>query len=214
MAIARPAGVLALTVGGAVVAAGGLISGCCCHSTCTWECSDAPVAMAPEAVPAKLRVDGPVIARVHAKGVQIYTSEVAKDGSLAWALTAPDATFDGDCNGTHTKGPTWTCTRDGSAVEGHKIENVPAPTPPSSTTTPPAPGAVDWLLLEAKSHSGEGRFADVSFIQRLSTTGGTPPATAPTRAGEVVRVPYTADYIFFGPGAVRGKSSGSVARAG
>ena len=112
---------------------------------------------------------------------------------LAWALTAPDATFDGDCTGTHYKGPTWKCGSDGSTVEGNRIGDAPSP----------LPDAVAWLLLEAKSHSGDGRFSQVTFIQRLNTTGGKPPASAPTKAGEVVRVPYTADYVFFGPGATR-----------
>jgi hypothetical protein len=160
---------------------------------------DAPAAVAPVGVaaadaPAKLRVEGPVVARVHAKGVQVYTSEAGKDGAITWGSSAPDAIFDGgDCIGTHFKGPIWKCITDGSTVEGHKLENVPA------TTT----GAVDWLLLDAKSHSGEGRFSQVTFIQRLNTTGGKAPATTPSKAGEVVRVPYTADYVLFGPNAKR-----------
>src|SRR5882724_6597948 len=99
MNIARPVGVLALAASAALM---GPIAGCCC---CKHKQSDAPAAMAPVEVPAKLRVDGPVVARVHATGMQIYTSEDGKDGSLAWALTAPDATFDGDCKGKHYKGP-------------------------------------------------------------------------------------------------------------
>jgi hypothetical protein len=154
---------------------------------------EAPAAVVAADIPAKLRVEGPVVARVHAKGVQVYTSEAGKDGAITWGLAAPDAIFDGDCIGTHFKGPIWKCITDGSTVEGHKLENVPSPTT----------GAIDWLLLDAKSHSGEGRFSQVTFIQRLNTTGGKAPATAPSKVGEVVRVPYTADYVLFGANAKR-----------
>jgi hypothetical protein len=186
MNIARSAAALALVAAMALI---GAIAGC----RCMRGHSDAPAALAAVDTPAKLRVEGPIVARVHAKGVQVYTSEAGKDGALTWGLTAPDAVFDGDCTGTHSKGPIWKCISDGSTVEGHKLENVPAPTP----------GAVDWLLLEPKSHSGDGRFSQVTFIQRLSTTGGKAPTSPPSKVGEVVRIPYTADYVFFGPDAKR-----------
>lgn len=148
---------------------------------------------AGEVVPEKLRVDGPVVAHVHATGAQVYTAAAAKDGALAWVFTAPDATFEGSCKGTHYKGPTWECAGDHSKVVGHKLEEAPAP----------AADAVPWLLLDASSHEGHGMLSSVTFIQRLSTTGGKAPADHPLKAGDVARVPYTADYVFFGPGAKR-----------
>src|SRR5436190_16496992 len=159
MSIARSVSVLALVAGAVLM--GPMVG-------CTGERSDVPAAMATELVPAKLGVDGPVVARVHATGVQVYTAEVGKDGVLAWALTAPDATFDGDCKGKHYKGPIWECSSDGSKVEGHRLDDAPAP----------VPDAIPWLLLEAKSHSGTGRFSEVTFIQRLNTAGRKAPASA------------------------------------
>jgi len=35
--------------------------------------------------------------------------------------------------------------------------------------------AVPWLLLDAKSHEGKGVLSDVTYIQRLNTTGGKAP---------------------------------------
>jgi len=199
MISARPIRVLVPVLACALL---GAAAGCGGKHEAGEQADAAAIARMEARVPANLRVKGPVIARVHAAGVQIYTAEVGKDNRLAWALTAPDATLSGDFKGRHTKGPTWECTDDGSKVEGRKVDSAPAP----------APDAVDWLLLDAKSHSGEGRLSKVSFIQRLNTAGGKAPAAAPLKAGDVVRVPYTADYIFFGPGAKRADWPKSEAR--
>ncbi len=135
-------------------------------------------------VPADLDVNGPRVAKVHATGFQVYTWD------SAWKLKAPDATFTGDIVGVHTKGPTWKCTADGSAVTGHKLREHAVPG-----------DAVPWLLLDATGHEGKGVLSEVTYIQRLNTTGGKAPAAAGAKAGDEVRVPYTADYVFFGPGA-------------
>ena len=135
-------------------------------------------------VPADLEVNGPRVAKVHAAGYQVYTWD------SAWKLKAPDATFTGDITGTHYKGPTWECAADGSKVMGHKLREHAAPG-----------DAVPWLLLDASGHEGKGVLSDVTYIQRLHTTGGKAPAAAGAKTGDEVRVPYTADYVFFGPGA-------------
>ena len=49
---------------------------------------------APEA-PADLKVDGPIVATVHATGFQIYTCQAGDAGKLSWKLKAPEATFSG-----------------------------------------------------------------------------------------------------------------------
>ena len=146
-----------------------------------------PLFLGCAAVPKELDVQGLRVATVHATGFQIYTWD------SAWKLKAPDATFTGDIPGKHYAGPTgpiWECTRDGSKVIGHRMRDHASPA-----------NAIPWLLLDAKGHDGKGILADVTYIQRLNTTGGTAPAAAGTKAGEEARVPYTADYVFFGPGA-------------
>ena len=154
----------------------------------------------PAALPAELRVNGPVVLRVHAQGFQIYTLVRGDDGAASWKLKAPDATFsDGHgIEGRHYAGPTWECTTDGSKVIGRRIAEDPSPDA----------NAIPWLLLSAASHQGQGVFSGVTFIQRLNTTGGKPPAipssapadgTNPTEA----KVPYSADYVFYGAGATK-----------
>ena len=143
----------------------------------------------------ELRVKGPLVARVHAKGFQIYTCQPDAAGKLGWKLKAPDATFEGQggLKGRHYSGPTWESTTDGSKVVARKVAEQPAP----------GGDAVPWLLLQATGHEGNGVLSGVTFIQRVNTTGGNAPSTEGAKAGDEVRIPYTADYVFYGPGATR-----------
>jgi hypothetical protein len=171
----------------ALVAAVPSVLGSCCSTS---PHSGAAAAVAD--VPKELAVTGPVIARVHATGFQVYTVQPDAAGKLAWKLKAPDATFHGDhgLSGKHYAGPTWESASDGSKVVGRKIAEHPAGT-----------DAIPWLLLEAASHEGQGVLSSVTYVQRLNTTGGKAPAAVGAKAGDEARVPYTADYVFFGPGA-------------
>jgi hypothetical protein len=85
-------------------------------------------------------------------------------------------------------GPSWQA-QDGSTVVGEVI---------TSSTSPQA-GSIPWLLLRAKSHSGDGVFASIGFIVRIQTEGGVAPATGcdADHAGTETRVPYNAIYVFF-----------------
>jgi Protein of unknown function (DUF3455) len=143
-------------------------------------------------IPADLRVEGPIIALVHAKGDQVYTCKADTTGKRVWILKAPDATFENDTGlkGKHYAGPTWKSSIDGSKVRG-KIAAHAAPTS----------DAVPWLLLAAVSHEGNGIFSSATYIQRIHTTGGNAPAVDDAKEGDTLRVPYTADYVFYGPGA-------------
>ena len=61
----------------------------------------------------------------------------------------------------------------------------------------PDPSAIPWLLLKAVSNEGPGIFHRVTFIQRVNTVGGNAPTDAGDFVGEVVKVPYTAEYYFY-----------------
>lgn len=125
-----------------------------------------------------------------AKGVQIYTCK-ASGGSYAWVLKAPDANLSdakGHAIGKHFAGPSWQA-EDGSVVVGEPL--VVSPSPDS--------GAVPWIVLHAKSHTGNGEMASVQYIVRTRTEGGVAPATGcdAGHAGAESRVPYSAVYLFF-----------------
>jgi len=124
------------------------------------------------------------------KGVQIYACKAKNDG-YAWSLKAPDANLldaKGQLIGKHFAGPTWQAN-DGSAVVGEALNASPSPDT----------GAVAWLVLHAKSHSGSGVMASVQYIVRIHTEGGVAPSSGcdASHAGNEVRVPYHAVYLFF-----------------
>ncbi|HEX4948952.1 MAG TPA: DUF3455 domain-containing protein [Blastocatellia bacterium] len=128
-----------------------------------------------------------------AKGVQIYTCGPKKDNKeqFEWSLKAPEAELldsKGYKVGKHYGGPTWEGT-DGSKVVGDADKRQ----------SKPAPGAIPWLLLPAKSTAGKGIFGQVKSIQRLYTEGGVAPATGCDKAnvGKEVRVDYKATYYFY-----------------
>ncbi len=126
---------------------------------------------------------------LEAEGVQIYTC-AATGASFAWAFQAPEAKLSevsGPAAGTHYAGPTWEST-DGSKVVGAKVEGAT-----------PDPAAIPWLLLRASSHAGSGRMENVTFVQRIRTSGGNAPSLGcdATHVGAVARVPYRALYRFY-----------------
>ena len=145
-------------------------------------------------IPAQLAVpEGNRLAfQFHAEGVQIYTCQ-ASAGSFAWVFTAPEADlFDrrGRQVGTHYAGPTWEANDD-STIVGSKVAEAAVDA-----------SAIPWLLLKAKSNTGDGLMSNVSYVQRLSTVGGLVPATRPCAAansGEVARIAYSASYAFYTP---------------
>jgi hypothetical protein len=134
--------------------------------------------------------------RAFAEGVQIYTATLSPDSSrsLVWTFVGPEAVLldsEGGVVGCHyayagPARPAWESSS-GSLVVGAR--NVPPVTVD--------PTALAWLRLDAVLAAGPGIFKGTTFIQRVNTTGGLPPATAPTRVGEEARVPYTAEYVFY-----------------
>ena len=121
----------------------------------------------------------------YAEGVQIY-----RWNGTSWTFVKPEAwLFAGDEEddpvGIHYAGPTWE-SDSGSYVVGKVLERCT-----------PDPDAIPWLLLGAVDSAGPGIFDGVTFIQRVNTVGGLPPAYPGDIPGEEVRVPYTAEYFFY-----------------
>jgi hypothetical protein len=128
----------------------------------------------------------PTIFHVYAIGVQIY-----RWNGTSWDFVAPDASLFAENGyygkvGKHYAGPTWE-SNSGSKVIGRKTKECT----PNST-------AIPWLLLEAVSSDGPGIFGNVKYIQRLHTAGGLKPTSPGSEIGDVRKVPYTAEYYFYG----------------
>jgi hypothetical protein len=122
---------------------------------------------------------------VYAIGVQVY-----RWNGATWDFVAPvanlyaDAGFNGKV-GFHYVGPTWE-SNSGSKVVAARRDGC----------TPDA-NAIPWLKLQAVSNDGPGIFSNVTFIQRVNTTGGLIPSAPGSTVGEEKRVPYTAEYYFY-----------------
>lgn len=126
------------------------------------------------------------VAKFYAKGVQTYTCTTGAWKSLEPAATLADRL--GRAVALHTRGPIWVSTVDGSAVEAAPVDGA----------RNEVPGAVPELLLKAKSTRGDGVFAGVSYVQRLSTKGGVAPAGT-CQEGAQTSVRYEALYVFSAP---------------
>jgi hypothetical protein len=149
---------------------------------------------APTTDPALTVPAGQVLVhKMAARGHQIYTCQ-QNAGVFAWTFIAPSALlFDThtpfDLLGEHYIGPSWRSADDGSTVTGVLQSKVASP----------VAGAIPWLILQASGHTGTGLFSNVSYIQRVNTTGGVAPATACDLAhrNQSAFVDYTADYYFY-----------------
>jgi hypothetical protein len=124
--------------------------------------------------------------------VQIYTCKPGGQ-SFAWAGPDPDAILIDSAHKVtvhHYKGPTWEAT-DGSMVHSEG--------PLARHFLPTNANAVHWLELAAKDPSKQ--FAKVTFIHRIDTAGGLPPAKPcdAQHAGDQERVTYSASYLFYVP---------------
>lgn len=141
-------------------------------------CADSALAL-PEGAKVSFKVFG--------EGVQIY-----RWTGTAWQFQEPVADLYGDVGeqglvGTHfatPNGPGWKTTS-GSMVVGAT----------TGRCTPNA-NAIPWLKLNAVE-SGSGVFEQTTIIHRLNTVGGLAPSTPGSVVGDLVKVPYTADYIFY-----------------
>ena len=133
-----------------------------------------------------------LLLQLHGRGVQIYACK-SESGQYIWTLKAPDAQlFDvkGQPAGKHSAGPTWRAN-DGSSVTGKMAVNLASPDAES----------IPWLLIKVVSHTGNGVLSRATSIQRINTEGGKAPASECDldHVDQEVRVPYSADYRFYGP---------------
>ena len=152
-------------------------------------------------IPPKLQVPSgeKLILQAHATGWQIYTCGAGTDGKPLWTFKAPDADLHdekGAVIGHHAAGPSWKY-KDGSEVVGKATAQADAP----DTKRMGAP-SIPWLLVSAIGHSGDGLFASVTYVQRVHTEGGEPPAASecdPAKPSAAARSSYTADYYFYAP---------------
>jgi hypothetical protein len=130
------------------------------------------------------------VLKLAARGVQIFRCE-RSGNAYEWRFRQPEAElFDaqGEAAGRHGANFSFE-HRDGSRVLGTVVAHDQAA---SADTLP-------WLLLSAKSF-GKGALGGVSYVQRVNTRGGMPPAACGAeQANRLLRVDFTADFVFYRP---------------
>lgn len=128
------------------------------------------------------------VLRLHATGVQIFRCEAQPAGNR-WTYRLPQAELV-DASGAvavhHGANLSFEHV-DGSRLLGDIVDHVPAPTD----------NALPWLLLATRSY-GKGVLAGVTHVQRIDTLGGMPPPSCEAAAlGQILRVPFSADFVFY-----------------
>ncbi|MET8759941.1 DUF3455 domain-containing protein [Lentzea sp. NPDC004782] len=143
----------------------------------------AAVPAAADQVPDQIKVPAgnKRIEVLSAHGVQTY--QCANGG---WSFLEPDAILQrhGQAVVLHTKGPVWTSVEDGSSVTG------------AAVASSPVSGAIPQLLLRSTGNRGSGLLGNVTFVQRLDTTGGLP-SSGQCQDGAITSIPYTSRYAFW-----------------
>ncbi|QUS42364.1 DUF3455 domain-containing protein [Tardiphaga alba] len=130
--------------------------------------------------------DATIVAIYHAEGTQIYECTADADKQLSWVFREPTASLfaDGLTVGRHYAGPRWELS-DGSIVAAKPVGRAPGKTA----------GDIQWLKLAVTVNRGDGKLAHVDVIQRINTSGGVASGRC-EEAGQLLNVPYSADYAF------------------
>ena len=153
----------------------------------------APIATAPKLglfSNIKAPSDQQPVLQLTAQGVQIFRCE-KRDAALVWSFRQPEAElFDAGGKAVGKHGASFSFEHvDGSRLVATIVANDEAP---QSTD-------LRWLLMTTRSYN-RGAFERVSYVQRVNTKGGQPPARCDTaQSGQLLRVDFTADFIFYRP---------------
>jgi Protein of unknown function (DUF3455) len=131
----------------------------------------------------------PVLA-LSARGVQIFRCE-SREGGPTWVFRQPEADL------TDTEGRV--VARHGANFSFEHTDGSRILASVASFDEPPESGNLRWLLMTSKSF-GDGALGGVTHIQRVNTTGGMPPPQCDkSQLNRIMRVDFTADFVFYRP---------------
>jgi hypothetical protein len=136
--------------------------------------------------------DGHVpVLQLTARGVQVFRCEQRNGKEWGWWFRQPEALLSdarGQPAGRHGADFSFEHV-DGSRLVGTVLASDAAP----------QDGDLRWLLLSTRSY-GAGALAGVTHVQRINTRGGVPPLLCEARqAGQLLRVDFSADFVFYRP---------------
>ena len=126
--------------------------------------------------------------KLAARGVQVFRCE-KRDGQGVWVFRQPDAELidaTGKVVGRHGANFSF------EHVDGSRLVATIVAYEDASKASD-----LRWLLMTTRSF-GKGAFDGVTHAQRINTSGGMPPASCDAaHAGRVLRVDFTADFLFY-----------------
>lgn len=136
----------------------------------------------------KVPSDREAFLQLSAKGVQVFRCE-KRDSAFAWVFRQPDAELidaSGKAVGRHGANFSFEYN-DGSRLVATIVGYDEAP----------KSSDLRWLLLTTRSY-GKGAFDGVTHVQRVNTRGGMPPdACTSGQANQLLRVDFSADFVFY-----------------
>jgi len=137
---------------------------------------------APDTVAPALRLQG--------RGVQVFRCEPRGTG-YSWVFRLPEADLvDASGKAVIRHGANFSFEHaDGSRLLGTIVDFDDAP----DTNN------LRWLLMSARSF-GQGALTGVTYVQRVNTIGGMPPAKCEaSQQNKLLRVDFSADFVFYKP---------------
>lgn len=138
----------------------------------------------------KVPSDQEPVLKLASRGAQVFRCE-KRDGQGVWIFRQPDAELlddSGKVVGRHGANFSF------EHADGSRLVATIA-----AYDDAPKPTDLRWLLMTTKSY-GKGAFDGVSHVQRINTAGGMPPASCDlAHAGRVLRIDFTADFVFYKP---------------
>jgi hypothetical protein len=130
------------------------------------------------------------VLRLEGHGVQVFRCEPRGSG-YTWVFRLPEADLvDASGKAVVRHGANFSFEHtDGSRLLGTIVDYDDAPV---STN-------LRWLLLSARSF-GQGALTGVTYVQRVNTNGGMPPARCDaSQQNRLLRVDFSADFVFYKP---------------
>lgn len=128
------------------------------------------------------------VLRLRGNGVQIFRCE-AVDGEHLWRFRQPEADLIDDAGQVAARhGANFTFEhRDTSRLVTAIVAHDDAPKRDD----------LRWVLFTARPY-GRGVFGNISYVQRVNTTGGMPPPNCQSaEAGRLLRVNFSAEFVFY-----------------
>jgi len=130
------------------------------------------------------------VLQLSGQGVQIFRCE-KRDNAMIWSFRQPEADlFDASGKAVGKHGASFSFEHiDGSRLVATIVANDEAP----------QSADLRWLLMTTRSFN-RGAFERVTYVQRVNTKGGLPPARCEAaQSGQLLRVDFTADFVFYRP---------------